>query len=144
MILSSVMCFFFSKKCWKIHIVHVALLINLMGFRKKQLPNFTRSFFSYMYTVTTKFSLLFVRLRVVSLFFENYGKNRNQVWDGVTVTVTALLLVARLLVLHSSPRISEEKRDCSQCTFLFSLIDMQAGAIFNHDSLISPKLLTVD
>ena len=98
----------------------------------------------YMYTVTTKFSLLFVRLRVVSLFLENCGKNRNQVWDGVTVTVTALLLVVRLLVLRSSPRISEEKRDCSQCTFLFSLFDMQAGAVFNHESLISPKLLTVD
>ena len=135
---------FFPKKCWKIHIVHVALHINLMGFRKKHMPNFTISFFSYMYmyTVTTKFSLLFVRLRVVSLFLENSGKNRNQALNGDCDRDGAA--ASSTLVLCSSPRISEENRECSQCTFLFSLFDMQASAVFNHESLISPKLLTID
>ena len=70
-----------------------------------------------------------IRLRAVSLFLGNCGKNANQTWERdcdrdsavsaasgsryrrshVTLTVT----LARLPILRSSPQIFDEKRDCS-------------------------------
>ena len=66
------------------------------------------------------------RLRAVSLFLENCGEKAKQGWKRARATsgswhhhshVTLTVTLARLLVLRSSPRIFEEKKDCSQFTW---------------------------